>query len=199
MTKMTKEQPEDIMTFKVRKVGGGEGIVTTDGDYDGEWFESLKSQMQITKVGYVTLYPQYAKRHNFPQYLHHMVLPPKKGYWITFKNGDKTDCRSSNLEYKTPKEITEDRNQKYPEIYGKPGGYGGLRPRKRNPKAKTTSKYRGVRAEKRKNPTYFWVSCRGTYIGKYKSEEEAARQYDKVAYALYGDDAILNFPEEHKS
>lgn len=35
------------------------------------------------------------------------------------------------------------------------------------------------------------------YLGTFNTLEEAARAYDKKAYELHGDKAILNFPEEY--
>lgn len=34
------------------------------------------------------------------------------------------------------------------------------------------------------------------HIGNYRTKEEAARAYDKAAKAIYGELAILNFPDE---
>lgn len=72
-----------------------------------------------------------------------------------------------------------------------------------------------LRAERRKNkPTYRGVYIRGekryisaqivigdrtVYLGTFNTRKKAARAYDKKAYELYGDKAILNFPEEYKT
>lgn len=170
--------------------------VLVDGDYDGEYFETLVPYMRILKSGYVNIF--YYKYLDTPRYLQHMVLPQKKGYWITFKNGNKQDCRSANLEYMTPKQATDKRNAKFPEIYLTGTQWGGLKHRKRNPNAKTTTPYRGVRySGDDKNPVY-WGYCKKIYLGAYENAEDCARQYDRVAHSIWGDAAVLNFPEEYK-
>lgn len=64
---------------------------------------------------------------------------------------------------------------------------------RRNTKKKKTSKYRGVFFYK---PTKNWrSSINSKYIGTFDTAEQAAKAYDKKAYELYGDKAILNFPE----
>lgn len=35
------------------------------------------------------------------------------------------------------------------------------------------------------------------YVGRYKTQLEAAKAYDRVAYRIRGKEAQLNFPEEH--
>lgn len=57
-----------------------------------------------------------------------------------------------------------------------------------------SSRYRGVswRADRGK-----WVAqIAGRHLGRYVSEETAARAYDRSAAAVYGDFAVLNFPPE---
>lgn len=76
--------------------------VLVDGDYDGEWFRSF--EWIVNPAGYVLTSnaPSFVSIHI---YLHHLVLPARRGYWRSFKNGNKLDCRSRNLEYVTPSEI----------------------------------------------------------------------------------------------
>lgn len=61
-----------------------------------------------------------------------------------------------------------------------------------------TSSFRGVSARKRDGR---WIATivRGgkqRWLGAFKSEEDAARAYDRAAADIYGEYAFLNFPEE---
>jgi len=61
-------------------------------------------------------------------------------------------------------------------------------------KTDTSSKFKGVMWLK---PNKKWRAvCRGKHIGLYNIEKDAAKAYDQTAYALWGDDAYLNFKEE---
>ncbi|MCK5615396.1 AP2/ERF family transcription factor [Candidatus Pacearchaeota archaeon] len=61
-----------------------------------------------------------------------------------------------------------------------------------------SSKYKGVSKDK-KGRIRARIQCDGKPIslGSHKSEEEAARAYDKKAFKLFEEFAVLNFPEEH--
>ncbi|MBN1125101.1 MAG: hypothetical protein JXA82_08840 [Sedimentisphaerales bacterium] len=50
-------------------------------------------------------------------------------------------------------------------------------------------------SEKKYWRTYIRQENRSVYIGKYTTEEEAARAFDKKAKELRGEFACLNFPE----
>lgn len=182
---------EQIPYIKIRVPvqRGGHATVLVDGDYDGEWFSSLP--LRVMTTGYVQVVPVSRPTGLFSGqfvYLHQLVMPKKKGYWVYHLNGNLLDNRSANLVYMTPKDVIARRKQ---------------------PKRKTTSpgltgsKYRGVsRLNKRDDKYGLWVSkSRWTvYVGKkysgtFGSEEEAARQYDKLAKEEWGDLAHLNFPE----
>ncbi len=74
-----------------------------------------------------------------------------------------------------------------------PSENGGNRKKQKD----TSSKYKGVSySQKNKN----WVSKiriegKQTYMGSFKTEKEAAIQYDKAAFAEFGEFAELNFPK----
>lgn len=62
---------------------------------------------------------------------------------------------------------------------------------------KMTSRYRGVYFHSRENKYRSKVTKNKTvhHLGDFSGEFEAAKAYDRKAYELYGDKAILNFPE----
>ena len=64
-------------------------------------------------------------------------------------------------------------------------------------KSKTTSRYKGVCYDKYQMNWMSYVYHMGKNHNnpRSKTETEAAKAYDKKAYELYGDKAILNFPE----
>ena len=61
------------------------------------------------------------------------------------------------------------------------------------------SPYRGVTWSAHSNERHGqpWVArVSNKYLGRYATPEEAALAHDEAAKVLYGDDAILNFPDE---
>lgn len=187
-----------VLKIKVRKSGTQEfGEVLVDGDYDGEYFSSLP--LRIVPNGYVqVVMPEYTDEvlrtgilRRVPEkrykYLHHFVLPPKKGYWTWFKNRNKLDCRSANLEYIRPRDSAVRRIQGR---WAQSGGY------------LTSIPYRGVILSSYKHrggprivsKGRFVATCAGKNVGTYGSAEEAALAYDKAARKRWGDNARLNFP-----
>ena len=64
----------------------------------------------------------------------------------------------------------------------------------------STSKYKGVHWYKpiKKWKSTITINKKLVFLGHYKTEEDAARVYDKKARELFGEFARLNFPEESK-
>ena len=63
-------------------------------------------------------------------------------------------------------------------------------------KQTTSSKYRGVVISGGRITCAIYIKSKRIYLGNFKSEEDAARAYDKAAKELLGIKAHLNFPEE---
>lgn len=171
-----------VRKIKAKAIGGKWVNVLVDGDYDGEWFATLKlrilphGQIQVTDRSITQESGNWV-------YLHHLVLPQKPGYWVEHINGNKADNRSANLRYATPKEIMKKRvylNGHGPSnnMTGSPNKHG----------------FRGVVKQGGRNT---WSArCMSKHLGSFRSKEEAAKAYDKRAFELWGDRAALNFPDE---
>lgn len=174
--------------------GEGEVPVLVDDDYDGEWFASMR--WMLNPSGYVVTIGlrQRGDRGGYT-YLHHLVLKPKKGMWVSFKNGNKLDCRSSNFEYRTPAQNTAHRRL-------------SIRKGMRSPNSIWASPYRGVNRQGRTEggkqfATSRWTAnFRGIYLGSFDNAEEAAHAYDAAIWLYYGIDdvrfneEVLNFPND---
>jgi len=106
-------------------------------------------------------------------YMHREILNPSANLWTDHKNNNKLDNRKENIRACSCSQ-----------------NHGNIRKREG-----CTSKYKGVscvnRKEKRKKR---WVTyiC-GKYIGRFHSEIEAAKAYDKRAKEVYGEFAYTNF------
>lgn len=135
-----------------------------------------------TFVGKFTWEPFFSKRgpvyamttiHGQRAFLHKVVTGGNYSK-IEFINGNVLDCRKANL-----KGTTKTQRRKRKLNVGKSG-------------------YRGVSFDTNKGnwKSQIIVGNTNKYIGRFGTKEEAALAYDKVAIAIFGELAQLNFPEE---
>lgn len=64
---------------------------------------------------------------------------------------------------------------------------------------KNSSGYKGVAKHGNKFKAYITIKRKTKYLGLYPLIEQAAKVYDREAYELFGDKAILNFPDEYRN
>jgi hypothetical protein len=113
-------------------------------------------------------------------YLHREIMKAPKGLLVDHRNLDSLDNRRRNLRLATHAENSCNRGKT---------------------KSKTSSRFIGSYLEKQ---TQFWVvrikhKGRSIFLGRFKSEVEAARAYDRAAIKYHGEFARLNFPREDYS
>lgn len=87
------------------KLGQGKEVLV-DGDYDGEYFSEYA--WYVNPGGYVYR-RRFVGEGGGYVYLHQEVSRTPKGLWTRFKDGNKLNCRSCNLEWVTPKESANKR------------------------------------------------------------------------------------------
>ena len=98
-----------------------------------------------------------------------------RGFLVDHINGDKMDCRRSNLRLATRAENEANKGKR---------------------RGKTTSKYKGVNRSQtaKQRPWRAMITVRGKQVplGFYADEWEAAQAYNKAAVEIYGEFAFEN-------
>jgi hypothetical protein len=150
-------------------------IPLTDGCYayvdaaDYEWLS--RWNWYVCSAGYAS-----RREDGETIFMHREIMRPPKGMVVDHKDGNKSNNCRSNLRV-----CTRGDNQ-----------------RNQRKQSRGTSRFKGVCCDKRDRKWRAQYGYRGQHytIGRFDTELEAARAYDRMAVELFGDFARLNFPEE---
>lgn len=143
---------------------------------DAENYEELSQFNWLCSDGYARRNVYIDRRHSQKVYMHRQILNAPKGLQVDHINGRTLDNRKENLRLCTNAENT--RNQ-----------------RKRN--GRYSSSFKGVYWSKKDKRWHsrIMVNYKTISLGSFQDEIEAAKAYDKAAKELFGEFALLNFPE----
>lgn len=158
------------------------GYVATVDDEDYDWLSQRKWHANVTHNGKV--YAQHgfqrADKTNGYIKMHRLILGiTDRTIQADHIDGDTLNNRRSNLRVCKPQENQHNR-QPQPFYNGVP----------------TTSHYKGVTADhaRRKWQASIGHNSKCIWLGRFATEEEAAKAYDEAALRLFGEFARPNFP-----
>lgn len=152
------------------KHGKGKFAIVDDEDYE----EISKYTWLASERGYA-LRCAYQDGKTDTVLLHRQVIGAQKGHVVDHINRDKLDNRRSNLRIVTQAQNTMNRSGNKSNISGFKGVY--WQKNRQNWQARISKDYKQI------------------HIGTFDDLEEAARAYDAVAANLFGEYAVLNFPD----
>ncbi len=141
---------------------------------DEEYEQVIRHQWHFTKQGYAASWVTTSGRRE-KVLLHRFILPAPANINVDHVNGNRLDCRHSNLRLATRTENA--RNQR---------------------KRISTSKYKGVAWHERARKWQVGICINGKrhHLGLFTDEVQAACTYDQAARVHFGEFARTNFGDE---
>jgi hypothetical protein len=162
-----------------RKIDLGEGEWTIVDEEDYYRYGKFKWFMQGNEGKFYAVSEfKIDSRRTTTLRLHREIMNAPAGLVVDHQNGNGLDNRRCNLRLANHSQNTHNSIRKT--------------------KDKTSSRYIGVSWDKYRRKWHARIQYMGKRInlGRFDSEEEAARAYDATARKLFGEFARLNFPEE---
>lgn len=151
----------------------GKAAIVDDDDY-----ESINAhKWHYVNVGYASRYSGGGRKNRKTDYMHIAVMGKQSGMEIDHINGNKLDNRKENLRH-----VTHSQNMQNASVKG------------------GSSRYKGVCWDKSRNKwiSSIYISEKHVHIGRYESEEDAARAYNLRAHVAFGEFARTNYIQEEK-
>lgn len=164
-------QPPPVPGAKWLTLDQGKFALVDEADYpavaDVVWHFAMRGPVGYA-AAHVNLDGVSCKR-----YLHRFLLKPQTVQQIDHINGDGLDCRRINMRLCTS--AGNNRNRR---------------------KSVGTSQFKGVSWDKSRNAWRATIKIHKKlkYLGRFDSEQAAAKAYDSSAEKLFGEFARLNFP-----
>ena len=190
-----------IKLWKNRNELSDKVALVDDEDYD-KIVEAIRHKNGVPGKWYLhhgSMGPDYtyAQSGDRKTLMHRVIMDAPKGMDVDHANGQRLDNRKENLRVCTRAQNAQNKKLRKDSKSGFKGVY-------QDPGKKYTSKKTGdVKVYCLKKPWRAYISDpetefpnkRHLRLGRYATAEEAAAVYDKKAVEMYGDFALLNFPE----
>jgi hypothetical protein len=148
-------------------------------DEDFERVSKLKWRaMKCIRDGQIRWYGAHSNPDHTTTLLHRFVMNAPAGMQVDHRDGNGLDCRRHNLRVCTNAQNAAN-----------------------SAKKKGSSTYKGVYLDRdaataRRWAAHIRVNYAYKWLGRYVTEEEAARAYDDAARAAFGKFACVNFPQD---
>jgi len=158
------------------KLTQGQKAIVDDEDYD--WLSGYKwfALYYLSVKSFRAVRGTWDGKKKRTILMHRIILNAPQGKQVDHINHDTLDNRKNNLRIVTSQQNHFNRRSD------------------RN----TSSRYKGVSWNKNKHKWKAYIARGGKsyHLGCFKNEKTAALAYDKAALKLFGEYALINFPEE---